>query len=148
MSELMPCKLSLKCSLAVLRRALLNIMPQWEKHLTASDAGDLTIYDMLGTAFKGFSIKIPKGEGTGLRWCDLGFKLGEDGTWSAMIDPGGVPGNISNIDKVVLNEVGKMRQRVRAVMDGLVIATDKATGRDTHILEIDVPVKEKYKLGV
>jgi len=148
MSEWMSVKLKLKCSLAVLRRALLNIMPQWEKHLAISETGGLTVYDMHGHPEGGFHIKIPKGTATGLNWCDLGFKLGADGVWTVLIDPGGVPRNLADIDKATLDEVGKMRARARAAMDGLSIVTDKAAGQGTYIIEMDVPVKEKYKVGV
>ena len=63
-------KLQLKCSMAVLKRALLNIMPDWESHLQEDASGKLSADNQWQGAKKGFNLVVK------LRASDIGFKQG------------------------------------------------------------------------
>ena len=61
MSKEINCKLKAQCSLENLRRALLKIMPDWEKYLLMDEAGGLAQYGYQGDVRHetGYSIIIP-----------------------------------------------------------------------------------------
>ena len=81
-------KLGLKCSLSVLKRALIQIMPQWAEYMKLSTEGDLTIRNnYTGESKRGYHLSIAL-EAPGVSFADVGFKRESDGSWSTDIDEG------------------------------------------------------------
>ena len=146
MSEWQSVKLPLKCKMSVLVRALLNIMPQWERHIQVDQSANLTIEDMHGKTRRAM-IKVPKGDATGLKWCDLGFVQGADGKWEAIIDKQGTPEKIKNIDLAVAQEAGNMKIRAVAQVRGWNLQQDTAVG-NSQIIDADVLVEDQYNLSI
>ena len=80
-------KLQLKCSLSILRRALVNIVPEWEQHLVEDEQGLLDLYDYQGHK-KGsdYFLVIPgKGDPSrqaapGFSYSGLGIRKQRDGS--------------------------------------------------------------------
>jgi len=137
-------KLSLKCSIKVLEKALINIMPEWKDYIKVDPNAGLTIRDMSNKESSGFNIAIPK-NAPGMRWCDLGFKRSGDGTWSITIDKAGVPYKLgSNPDGKIKQEVGRMKSIAQAISNGF----EYTQGMSGDSVEIDiiVPVGEQYKI--
>ena len=137
-------KLKLKCSLSVLQRALVNIVPQWKSHIQVDPSGNLTITDMSGRPRPGHHLKISK-EAPGCRWCDLGFKQAADGSWAVTFDRAGLPREIADADAVITAEVGRMRTRAIARARGFTVADEKREGSKTKI-KLIVPVGEEFKI--
>jgi len=64
MSKWVECQLELQCSLDYLKRALINVMPDWEKYLLIDSEGNLSLHRYSGAggekmANKGFYLVIP-----------------------------------------------------------------------------------------
>lgn len=147
MSKWMTAKCNLKCSLEVLRRAILGIMPEWEKYIKVSQSGNLTAGGMDGN-IQGCSLVIQHGSGTGISYNDIGFKLGEDGTWEAYYDhiPSAIPEKIRQPEKKVLDEVISMKSKLLAKSRGLSLLSEKREGGKIilhHLKKADNPVKGK-----
>ena len=130
-------KLSLACSMAVLKRALLNIMPEWEQHIQEDANSGLSAENHYGFGTKtGYKIVIK------LRTGDIGFKQGPDNTWTADYDSMSIPGTMrrsGGMDGAVLQEVSAMRARAIAQLNGLQVVGDRMSG-DDRIIEILAPV--------
>ena len=133
-------KLSLKCSLSVLQRALIKIMPQWKDHIKADPGGKLVVQDMSGRTQSGYHLMVPK-TAPGSSYCDLGFKKEADGTWSILSDPGGLPRQISNPGDTMKDTVGKMQAIAIAKLRGFTIVRDEGDE-----LDLIIPVGEEFKL--
>jgi hypothetical protein len=90
MSHWQKSKLNLTCSEQMLRRALINIVPAWEKYIQTDPNGGLTIVDMGGVVRTGINLKVPK-NAPGSSYCDFGAERKGDGTWELTLDPIGMP---------------------------------------------------------
>ena len=139
-------KLGLKCSLAVLKRALLNIMPQWEQYMQTSDSGDLTIRNTYtGKSKKGYDLSVAL-EAPGVQYADVGFKREADGSWSTDIDEAylRVP-EIQTLQGAVKREVASMKAQAQAKAKGGRVVRVQTTGGRTRVV-MDIPVDDKYKI--
>jgi len=136
-------KISLKCSLNILQRALLNIMPQWKEHLEVSKDGNLVLNSSYESPKSGYSLAVRIGDETGVRGADIGFKKEKDGSWSFSYDylPDGLP---TDVDGAVILEMSKMRARMLAKYQNLEIVKDEAEG-DEHVIQYLVPVSRRNK---
>jgi len=142
MSHWRKSKLKLKCSLAVLRRALLKIMPQWEKHIKTDPNGNLTIHSgYLNQDRQGYHLVVP--QDAGLSYADMGFKQEADGSWSVDVDV--YPSGHTNFEGEMTREVAAMRAKAIAQARGYQITKDELEGNSRKVRLI-VPVGEEFKL--
>lgn len=139
-------KLDLKCSLAVLKRALLNIMPAWEQYMQTSDGGDLTIHNnYTGKSMRGYNLSVSL-KAPGVSFADIGFKKANDGSWITDIDESylRVP-EIQTLQGAVKREVNAMKAQAQAKLaKGRVIRVETSGGRTK--VRVQVPVEEKFKI--
>ena len=139
-------KLDLKCSLAVLKRALLNIMPSWEQYMKTSEDGGLTIYNRFTDKSRGgYNLSISL-EAPGVSYADVGFKRMPDGSWSTDIDESylRVP-EIQTLQGAVKREVNAMKAQAQAKLQGGRVVRVQTSGGRTRV-RVQVPVEEKYKI--
>ncbi len=135
-------KISLKCSLGILQRALIGIMPRWEKHLEVSKDGVLTLNSGSQGPKNGYNIAIRMNDHLNIRGADVGFKKEKDGTWSVSYDM--LPLDMQDINGALILEVSKMRARALANYQNLEIVRDEEEG-DEHVIEYLVPVSRRNK---
>ena len=111
-------KLKVKCSIDIMRRAIIAVMPQWAKHIKADPEGRIPIYgysssfsdgkrgigpirtirnDKGKEVPEGFHLMVPgptNGAGyeaaPGNTWADLGLKQNPDRSWEVVGDWGGM----------------------------------------------------------
>lgn len=131
MSKIIESKLQLKCSLEVLRRALIRVMPQWEAHILVDPEGRIPVYGYEGKN-RGYTcnLVIPGGRHPGYSVPpgrdldnDWGFKLDEDGKWTIIkADYGNSSATI--LEKNITAEVGNMKAKAVAKIRGYNILQD------------------------
>jgi len=130
-------KLKLDCALVILQRALINIMPGWEKHIKVDASGSLPIHsNYQGTSKKTYSLVVPKGGDTGVSGSDLGFSQEEDGSWAITHDY--LPHELRDPEGQIKQQVGVMRARAIAFRNQFQITLDQQIGED-HVIEMLVP---------
>ena len=128
-------KLSLKCSMEVLRRALMNIMPEWNENIQVDAAGNLTATDnAFGEAARtGYSLVIK------MQQKDIGFKQAADGSWTADYDSYVLPRKMAgNLEGSITQEVSAMRAKAIASIKGFQVVTDSKVGGE-RVIEMLVP---------
>ena len=133
-------QLDLKCSLNILRKALINIMPKWADHIQVDEKGGLN------ASYHGNSVKqtyqlIVKGNGgvPGL-YSDIGLSRKPDGTW----DIGG-DYSIGTLKQKLTGEVMRMRGIAIAKMRGYEIIRNE-NNEEEIITEIRVDVDKAREL--
>lgn len=137
-------KLQLKCSIDVLRRALIRIMPEWEQHLVIDKEGRIPIYTYTGNKLEGqgFHIMIPGVKNPqyagapGLKYNDVGLRLEADGTWTAQIDNTGFT-KIKNLEPQLQGEVMRMKAIAIAKIRGHRIIKDE-NNEDESITDMEI----------
>ena len=135
-------QLNLKCSLDILRRALLSIMPQWEGYIEVDEGGGLEVKDMGGVRQSGYSLKVPN-DAPGCRWCDLGFKKEKGGEWTILYDPARLPEPMKDAPNVMSLKAAEINIKLDAVKRGHTLIKDTTEG-DEVVIHIVVPVGQKY----
>lgn len=117
MSHLVTGKIECKCSLDLLRRALLKRFPEWADAIITSAEGNLSITNYGGSTQgkSNYSLIIPgshrakngakQGEGTG--YSDIGFKIGSNGSWEIDKDDFELRGKYSNITGNLAHDIGR-----------------------------------------
>jgi len=113
---------NLICSLQKMREAIVNIIPEWEKHIQISDDGNLSIQEG-GRSLSGFHIKVPQ-TAPGVHYADLGLKQIENGSWELEYDRDGLPQEISDTPTALKNEINAMRAKEIALKNGITIVED------------------------
>lgn len=136
-------KMKLNCSLAVLKRALINIMPQWDKHIKVDPSGNLDLQGYGGTVKKGFNLVVPKGSATGISYEDMGFKQESDDSWSVMRGTY-LPRTIRDPEGQVLQQVATMKARAIAAVRGYQITKDQKIG-DEQVIEMIIPAGDEQQ---
>jgi hypothetical protein len=135
-------KMELKCSLNVLKRALINIMPEWEKHIKVDEGGQLDLKGM-GGAQSGFHLVIPHGTQTGINYEDVGFKLGAGGNWETVRGPN-LPRQIRDLEGQVLQQVATMKAKAIAISRGYQLLDVQQQG-DDQVVEMLIPESEESR---
>jgi len=75
-------KLELKCSLNILKKALINIMPEWEECIKVDEAGKLTANFHGSPVGEKFQVVIgSKTKSIPGLYSDIGLNRNKDGTW-------------------------------------------------------------------
>jgi hypothetical protein len=133
-------KLNLACEYDVLRRALINIVPEWEKNIGAFDATASQSADNRWQGAKGgfnFVIKLASS--------DMGFKQEEGGGWSLVYDNYVLPHSLRGAggpEGAIIQEVSAMRTRAIAQVAGVEVSADEEEG-DDRVIDLIVPVGEE-----
>jgi len=152
MSQWRSGKLQLKCSLGILKRALISIVPEWEKYIIEDELGLLDLYGYQGNK-KGdkYYIVIPgKGDPSrvaapGFNYSGLGIRKQRDGSWAIDVDSSGLPSHAKNIVGKVNNFVAAEKIKKKAALQGNQLIADKMEGGKRKIL-MTAPVDPKYKI--
>ena len=140
MSHWQACKLSLTCSMAVLKRALINIMPEWQSSIQEDANANLEAKNYYGHGTKkGYKLVIPVRSG------DIGFKQNADGTWEADYDSMSIPGPMrrgGGIETALKGELAAMKAKAVAQVNGYQVISDNIQG-NTRIIRTLVPIGQK-----
>ena len=151
MSHWISGKLDLVCSLAILRRALLNIMPEWEQFMETAEGGSLSINNYhTNKTMGGYDLKVNLKQGgqraPGFQYADIGFKKNADGTWSTDIDETYIRINgVQTLQGAIQREVGAMKaQAIARQVGGRTVGVRTSGGRTK--VKMHVPQKEAYRL--
>lgn len=145
-------KLQLKCSLSILRRALIDIVPEWESHMVEDEEGLLELYNYQGHK-KGndYHLVIPgKGDpnreaAPGFSYSGLGIRKQKDGSWMIDVDPAGLSRNAYNVVGKVNAFVAAEKIKKKAASHGNRLVSDSMEGGKRKIL-MTAPVGPKYKV--
>ena len=147
-------KLKVTCSIAVLKRALINIMPEWEQHIKVDEQGRIPIYTYTGERMKGagFHIMIPGkanpnySVAPNIIYNDVGLRQTKDGKWEIQVDRSGIRG-ITNLEGAIGQEVAHMKARQAASLKKHQILKDEMEGAD-EVLVVRAPVTDRFKTGI
>jgi len=126
-------KLDLKCSLNILKKALINIMPAWEKHIVIDDTGNLTAAFHGGPVSQKYQLVIPGSKG-GIAnlYSDIGIVKEADGSWSL-----GGDYSIDSLKTKLTSEVMRMKAIAIAKLRGYEIIRNEDDG-DEMVTDIRV----------
>jgi hypothetical protein len=122
MSEFLEGKLNLKCSIDLLRRALIKVMPEWEAHIRIDPLGNLEAVNFNGKVVKDktFNLIVPGPNNVyncpaapGNSFADIGMMQEKDGTWTIYADRSGLY-DIKNLEEEIKGEILRMRARAYA----------------------------------
>lgn len=124
MSHYLEGKLKIKCSIDLLRRALINVMPSWDKHVRVDPNGLLTIYGYGGVEVKNktFHILVPGPRNPNYTsapnnvYGDLGLRRETDGSWSVLGDRAGM--RVAELEEQLKGELLRMKARAWAKIRG------------------------------
>lgn len=145
MSEVVEGVIDLKCSLAILRKALINVMPEWEEYIVTDPNGKIPMYGYEGKprnrechllipGGKNPSHKMPPGRRSDNDW---GFHKSEDGSWVA-IKAGFNLEKALALENTLKAEVARMKAVATAVMmGGRVLSERKEDGKIITTIEIE-----------
>ena len=130
-------KLELKCSLNILRKALINIMPEWEAQMQVDENGGLSASYHNGPVKQKYQIVIHKGKGL---YSDIGLSKNELGTW----DIGG-DYSINSLKKKITSDVMRMRAIAIATTRGYEIIRN-TDNEDEIVTDIRVDADKAKEL--
>lgn len=136
-------KLELKCSLNVLKKALINVMPEWEKHIQVDENGQLTAKFHGNPVSDKFEMVIPGSSGApGLYnvYSDIGVRRTSGGEWEIGGDYA-----VSSLRKKLTGEVTRMKTLAIAQMRGYEVLRNE-NNEDEIITDIRVDVDKAKDL--
>ena len=146
-------KMKLKCSLSILQRALIKIMPEWKDHIHVDPQGKIPIYTYTGQRLGGdtFHLIVPGkanpnyAKAPHVKYNDIGLKQSPDGTWEIQIDRSGLPQQIHNFEEKVTGRVTEMRAKQNAINMGFRPLGQVEEGGKI-IIRMRGKVPEQYKI--
>ena len=119
-------KLDLKCSLNILKKALINIMPEWEKHIEVDEKGNLEASFHGGPVKQKYQLVIPGSkQKINSLYSDIGMVQESDGSWSL-----GGDYNIESIKTKLTSEVMRMKAIAIAKLRGYEILRNTDDGEE------------------
>lgn len=143
-------KIDLKCSLDVLKRALINIHPEWANHLKVDPSGKLSMYRYSGAGSdpeqrrrKDLTVSLiipgsghpntptPPGRGSHNDW---GYHVGKDGKWNFVVADFGKDEGVELANQIRA-EILKMRTEALAKLKGMQI-TSNTRNKDKVVIEM------------
>lgn len=134
-------KLDLKCSLKILKKALVNVMPEWEDHIQVDEKGGLSakfhgkaVSDTYQMVIPGSTRNVPS------LYSDIGFNHNEDGTWEI-----GGDYSIGLLKNKLTGEVARMKALAIAKMRGYEVLRND-NNEDEIVTDIRVNVDEAKEL--
>lgn len=139
MSHWKDIEIDMECSIEVLRRILIGIMPKWEDHIRVDPSGNLTAvssYASTNKPVKGCSIVIPMGDETGVSGADIGFIQVSKSKWKIRYDY--EPAEANDLWNMIQQEYATVHTKAEAAVKGLQVAESIAEG-DDNIVRILVP---------
>jgi len=122
-------KLDLKCSINILKKALINVMPDWEKHIKIDETGGLNVKFHGKNVEQTYQVVISGAIGL---HSDIGFFQNKAGIWEC--------GGDYSVDKLqgkLTGEVMRMRAIAIAQLRGYDVIRNEDTGNEI-ITEIRV----------
>jgi len=142
-------KLELKCSLAVLKKALKNIKSPWEQYMRTSESGDLVIHNRHTNRDQGGFHLMVSVDAPGISYADIGFKRLGDGSWETQIDETylNVEG-VNTLQGAIEREVAIMRQAaIAAAQGGHVVGSidNLQVSGGKKRFRVRMPVGDQYK---
>jgi len=154
MSKWVEGKLELKCSINILKKAILKIMPQWEAYLQIDDTGQLEIYRYNKQRHEqgGKCHVLIPGGGNPKHKCpsnrnsdnDWGFKRNDDGTWSATFCDFNLS-SARNLENQMKGEIAIMKAKAISRLRGHEILSEENDG-DEHSITVRVDTEEFKKI--
>jgi hypothetical protein len=139
-------KLELKCSLDVLRKAIINIHPEWENFLLVDAEGHIPMYRFNGEreyngkgGDKEVHLLIPGAHHPGSK-CppnrnahnDWGFRKAEDGKWECVFADYGLE-QAKTLEISIQSEVAIMKAKAIAQMRGYEIIQQCDTDEEKYV---------------
>lgn len=150
MSHWMAVKCEIKCSVDVMRRALLRLFPNWTEFMTVDPQGTLKIvnsYDRSDKAGGTFHISVKGGGSRGagnaapyLPWADAGLRREADGTWTVVCDPHSSSSWVRNLSGVVGAQVEQLRTIAQAQQNGNQIVHQETEDDGTTITDVAIEI--------
>ena len=154
MSKWVEGKLELKCSLNILKKAILKIMPLWEEFLQVDENGQLEIYrynkerheqgrkvHVLIPGGGNPKFKCPSNRGSDNDW---GFLRNDDGTWSATFCDFNLQ-TARNLENSIKGEIAIMKAKAVARLRGHELISEESEG-DEHSVTLRVDVEDFRKI--
>jgi hypothetical protein len=130
-------KIDLKCSLNILKKALINVMPAWEAHITTSDIPNLNATFHGKAVDQKYQLVVSKSANL---YSDIGFVTNEDGTWEM-----GGDYSINALKNKLTGEVMRMRALAIAQMRGYEVIRNEINDNEI-ITEIRVDASKAKEL--
>ena len=137
MSEWKEGKITTGCTLAQLKRALMNIKKDWriqtveDPDAVLDSKGGITAmtayHDARHPHKQGQQLVLRMGHG-GVRGADIGFTKNPDGTWH--IDYDNMPDGVDNLDGAVKGAIARIRIKQAAAKKKYQEVTDTMSGED------------------
>ncbi|MFA7219344.1 MAG: hypothetical protein WC119_02450 [Synergistaceae bacterium] len=152
-------KLNLKCSLDVLRKAIINIHPEWENHLIVDQDGQIPMYRYNGQReYNGKggdkivhllipgsghpNVIVPPGRNAHNDW---GFQRTEDGKWEVTFADFGIQ-QARTLENTIKSEVALMKAKAVAKMRGYEVLAQDENDEEKYIdIRVDTSVYEEMK---
>lgn len=139
-------KLDLRCSIDVLRKAIINIHPEWEEHLIVDPEGQIPMYRFNGERSyhgkggdKTVHILIPGSGHPGVNTPpdrgahnDWGFKRSEDGKWEVTFADFGLR-QAKKLESTIMGEIAIMKVKAVAKMKGYEILAQEENGEEKYV---------------
>jgi len=104
-------KVDVNCSIEIMRAAIIQTFPEWDKYLDVDPTAGLTIRNRFGGTQAGVSIRVrqmPNGKGT--ESGEVGFTRKADGKWECIQDIYGVKdAAFKDCGKKVVGSVAKLK---------------------------------------
>ena len=134
-------KLELKCSLNILKKALINVMPEWEEHIQVDEQGGLQakfhgspVKDTFQVVVAGSGRKVPN------LYSDIGLNRNENGTWEI-----GGDYSIGALKQKLTGEVMRMKALALAQMRGYEVLRN-SNGDEEIVTDIRVDAEKAREL--
>jgi hypothetical protein len=143
-------KIDLKCSLDVLKKAIINIMPEWEKYILTDPNGNLPMYrydgqrDYNGKGGDNHAHLLIPGGGnpnaypsTRTSDNDWGFKKSEDGKWEVIFADYGLD-RAKKLEMEIKSEIALMKAKAISKIRGFNIISENQNENEKYIdIKID-----------
>ena len=144
----------LKCSLNLLRRALIEVVGEWEGSIVISEEGSLPLYNYQGKKdSKTYNLVVPgcanpnHKKAIGMIYSDMGISKTADGTWNITFDESGMPKKAKNIGGKLKGAVAVLKVRHIAKM-GKNKQTAEFSRSGKKYIRILTPVQDKHRIKI
>ena len=147
-------EIKLKCSLSLLRRALIEVVGEWEDSILTSEDGSLSLYNYQGKKdSKTYSLVVPgcanpkHKKATGMIYSDMGISKNDDGTWSVIVDESGMPKKAKNIGGKLKGAVAVLKAK-HIAKKGKNKQTAEFSKNGKKYIRMLTPVQNKHRIKI